>query len=75
MKYKDKILTGSQLVKIVLDETERSSFTLSKELGFGKNTINYWKNGTSPSVDSLDKMLSLLGYELRIVKKGKGQRI
>ena len=70
MKYEEKILTSSQLVSIVLNETEASPYILSKKLGFGKNTVKMWSKGTSASVDNLDKMLSLLGYEIRVVKKG-----
>ena len=52
-------------VEVMLDG--KPAYLVSKELGFGKNTIDRWKNGESvPRVDDFDKFLQHCGYRLDI---------
>ena len=43
---------------------------LSRQSGVSVNTIHNWKQRRgSPSMDSVEQVLEVLGYELEVVKK------
>lgn len=47
-----------------------SDFRLCLEADVSKNMLYWWSVGRSPTLSKLQKILDVLGYELRLVKKG-----
>lgn len=58
-------------IKKLRDEQRISRYQTSKRSGVPQSTIRNWEtNGFVPTINSYEKVLSALGYEL-VIRKGK----
>jgi hypothetical protein len=61
----------------ILGRDGRPPSRIEREAGIGKDTFTRWAKlrvtgGNGPSLALFEAVLEVLGYELRIVKRGKG---
>jgi transcriptional regulator with XRE-family HTH domain len=75
MKYNGKLLDGQQMVKHIVNQSGKSAYQLSSEIGVSKNTVRRWECGYSPSLRDFEKFLINCGYEIKIIKKSDWRKI
>lgn len=76
IRYDGKLLEPSQVIQVVVKESGKSCYRLTNEIGLTKNSLERWTKGESqPSVISFDEFLDSMGYDLRLVKRGKANGI
>lgn len=76
IRYDGKLLEPSQVIQLVVEESGKSCFKISNEIGLTKNTLKRWAKGESqPSAISFDEFLDSMGYDLKLVKRGKANGI
>lgn len=44
----------------ILENKQITDYKFCKDLGLSKNSINHWKNGSYPTIDKLEKIITYL---------------
>ena len=66
MEKQDKIMA---FVFRRIDESEMKERELCGSAGISQSSLHLWRDGGYPRIDTLERVLNVLGYELAIKKR------
>jgi hypothetical protein len=67
--YKHSGYTPNEIVIEMVEDSNKTPYSISMAAELNKNEVKRWMKGTTPSLDKFNRFVDALGYQIKIERK------